>query len=69
MREHRARPPHIFLFRHTVAGLHLLRVSVGAPPDPLGPDGQNWGLPPVDPAALRADGYRYWSALIRGSLR
>lgn len=44
-------------------------VSVGAPPDPLGPDGQNWGLPPLDPHRLAADGYRYWSALLRGAMR
>ena len=33
------------------------RLSVGAPPDPLGPHGQDWGLPPVLPEALAADGY------------
>lgn len=30
----------------------VLEESVGAPPDPLGPLGQNWGLPPPDPARL-----------------
>ncbi len=49
--------------------LFVERVSVGAPPDPLGPDGQNWGLPPISPHALREDGYRYWTALLRGALR
>jgi 4-alpha-glucanotransferase len=44
-------------------------VSVGAPPDPLGPEGQNWGLPPLHPAAMRADGYRYWAALLRNAMR
>ena len=33
------------------------RLSVGAPPDPLGPQGQDWGLPPLLPGALAADGY------------
>ena len=33
------------------------RLSIGAPPDPLGPLGQDWGLPPVLPDALAADGY------------
>jgi 4-alpha-glucanotransferase len=50
-------------------GLFVDGACVGAPPDPLGPEGQNWGLPPVNPQALQADGYRYWTALIRGSLQ
>jgi 4-alpha-glucanotransferase len=29
--------------------LYCLKASVGAPPDILGPLGQNWGLPPMDP--------------------
>ena len=44
-------------------------VSVGAPPGPLGPEGQNWGLPPIHPGALRADGYRYWATLVRNAMR
>ncbi len=32
-------------------------VSVGAPPDPLGPEGQNWGLPPLDPLRLSQSNY------------
>ena len=32
-------------------GLYLRGFSVGAPPDPLGPLGQVWGLPPVNPLA------------------
>lgn len=49
--------------------LFLRGVSVGAPPDPLGPEGQNWGLPPMDPWRLRARGYDFWVALVRGALR
>lgn len=50
---------------------HLLLqgVSIGAPPDLLGPDGQNWGLPPIDPRRLAADGYSYWIQLLRGAFR
>jgi 4-alpha-glucanotransferase len=44
-------------------------VSVGAPPDSLGPEGQNWGLPPIDPLALARDGYRYWIRLLRAAFR
>jgi 4-alpha-glucanotransferase len=44
-------------------------VSVGAPPDPLGPEGQNWGLPPIDPLALARDGYGYWVRLLRAAFR
>ena len=50
---------------------HLLLhgVSIGAPPDLLGPQGQDWGLPPLDPAQLAEDGYRYWIQLLRGAFR
>ncbi len=43
--------------------------SVGAPPDPLGPDGQVWGLPPVDPRASRAAGHAPFARLIRANMR
>lgn len=50
---------------------HLLLhgVSIGAPPDLLGPQGQDWGLPPMDPVALAEDGYAYWIQLLRGAFR
>jgi 4-alpha-glucanotransferase len=34
-------------------------IDVGAPPDPLAWQGQNWALPPLEPEALRRSGYRY----------
>lgn len=42
---------------------------LGAPPDLLGPDGQDWGLPPFVPARLRAVGYRPYIETLRAGLR
>ncbi len=42
-------------------------VSIGAPPDDLGPLGQNWALPPVHPFRLRESGYAYWVHLLRSA--
>ncbi len=39
--------------------------AIGAPPDPLAEQGQNWGLPPLNPFRLKEDGYRLWSQLLR----
>lgn len=38
--------------------LYCTDASVGAPPDILGPLGQNWGLPPMDPRKLYEQGYQ-----------
>lgn len=35
-------------------GLYARGMNVGAPPDPLSAQGQDWGLPPVNPVALTA---------------
>jgi 4-alpha-glucanotransferase len=40
-------------------------VSVGAPPDAYAPEGQDWGFPPLDPHRSRADGHRFFAALLR----
>jgi len=44
-------------------------LSVGAPPDPLGPMGQNWGLPPFNPLTLEAEGLAAFRDLITANMR
>jgi 4-alpha-glucanotransferase len=44
-------------------------VTVGAPPDELGPHGQNWMLPAFVPWKLRAAGYEPFIALLRAAMR
>jgi 4-alpha-glucanotransferase len=46
-----------------------LQMSVGAPPDPLGPLGQNWQLPPWIPQRLRDAAYEPFVQTIRENLR
>jgi 4-alpha-glucanotransferase len=45
--------------------LFLMDLSAGAPPDALFLGGQNWGLPPLSPYALRKDRYRYFIQCVR----
>ncbi|HEY2444108.1 MAG TPA: 4-alpha-glucanotransferase [Rhizomicrobium sp.] len=47
----------------------LQDLTIGAPPDPLGPDGQNWGLTTLSPRALRANGYDSFVATLRAAMR
>lgn len=49
--------------------LFVTGLAAGAPPDALFLGGQNWGLPPISPAALRRDKYRYWIECVRRHMR
>ncbi len=42
---------------------------VGAPPDDFAPNGQDWGFPPPNREAHRADGYKLFAKSIRNSAR
>ncbi len=43
--------------------------QIGAPPDIYNPPGQDWGLPPFNPMALREEGYRGFIDLVRANMR
>jgi 4-alpha-glucanotransferase len=46
-----------------------LAASMGAPPDPFNRKGQNWGLPPFNPMALRNRAYRPFIDVLRANMR
>ncbi len=48
--------------------LYCPQASIGAPPDPLAPQGQNWGLPPLNPKALEANGFRHFIELLQTNM-
>ena len=52
----------------TWRGLLASGVTIGAPPDRLNPEGQDWGLQPFHPGALQADGYRPWVQSLRAAM-
>lgn len=43
-------------------------LTIGAPPDPLGPLGQNWSITGFSPDGLRAAAYEPWIAMIRAAM-
>lgn len=47
----------------------LQGLTIGAPPDPLGPFGQNWSISGFSPEGLRRSGYQPWIAMLRAALR
>ena len=48
-------------------GAMLEGLTIGAPPDPLGPLGQNWNLTSYSPQGLRRTGYAPWIAMLRSA--
>jgi len=51
--------------RHVVS----TALRVGCPPDQLGPEGQDWGVPPLLPGALAREGYVPFREMIRSAMR
>jgi 4-alpha-glucanotransferase len=49
--------------------LFVLNVAAGAPPDDFFTQGQDWGFPPMHPARIREEGFRYYRACLRHQLR
>ena len=49
--------------------LYCTGAAIGAPPDPIGLGGQEWGIPPQDPRVLRRTAYAPFTALLRASMR
>lgn len=49
--------------------LYRTDASVGAPPDVLGPLGQSWGLPPMDPVKLHQQAYQPIIDLFRSNMQ
>jgi (1->4)-alpha-D-glucan 1-alpha-D-glucosylmutase len=49
--------------------LYANRVRIGAPPDDFNPTGQDWGLPPWQPEALRAAAHAPLVAVLRANMR
>lgn len=48
---------------------YTLSCRVGAPPDDLGPQGQDWGFPPPNRDAHRSDGYSLFAQSIRSAAK
>lgn len=48
--------------------LYCEGVSIGAPPDILGPLGQSWGLPPILPDQLYKSGYKPFIELLQSNM-
>ena len=53
----------------TNSELFVQNADIGAPPDPFSDTGQNWGMPPLNPSALRARHYDHFISLLRNAMR
>ncbi len=49
--------------------LFVLDASIGAPPDIMAPNGQNWGLSPMHPEVLQTRGYQPYIELLRANMK
>ena len=49
--------------------LFVTELAAGAPPDALFLGGQDWGLPPLSPVALRRDRYKYFIRCVQHHMR
>ena len=49
--------------------LHAQGVHIGAPPDALGPQGQDWSLTPYNPGSLQRAGYAPFVEMLRANMR
>ncbi|MBK7892457.1 MAG: 4-alpha-glucanotransferase [Bdellovibrionales bacterium] len=54
---------------HDQPEIFFKEVSVGAPPEPVFQNGQDWGFPAFHPARLRATRYTYFQQALRNHLR
>ena len=48
---------------------YAVGASIGAPPDDFNLQGQNWGLPPLNPDALVESAYAPFIATLRANMR
>ncbi len=49
-------------------GAFLQGLRIGAPPDPLGPQGQDWGLTSYSPQGLAECGFAHFIAMLRANI-
>jgi 4-alpha-glucanotransferase len=49
--------------------VYVAGASIGAPPDGMNPLGQNWGLTPINPVALKKEGYQPLVKALRSNMQ